>query len=105
MEYPGLDKASRTQVWKNFLERGVEHVLTDVEIEQLYVIPFLPNIRGFLGTCSLSYRAEVEINGRQIKNVLKTGQLLACHKSEKLGYGHLNTVLSVERQNVGGAEG
>lgn len=82
MEYPGLGKASRTQVWKNFLARGVDHVFADDEIATL---------------------AEIDINGRQIKNVLKTAQLLACHKGENLGYEHLKTVLSVERQEVGGA--
>ncbi|KUJ17445.1 P-loop containing nucleoside triphosphate hydrolase protein [Mollisia scopiformis] len=79
MEYPGLDKVSRTQVWKNFLERGVKHDLSEDDIAKL---------------------ADVEINGRQIKNVLKTGQLLACHKGVPLQYSHLKTVLNVERQDL-----
>jgi hypothetical protein len=80
MEYPGLDKGSRTQVWKNFLERGVDHELSDSEIEKL---------------------ADVDINGRQIKNVLKTSQLLACHKNVPLRYTHLRTVLTIERKDLG----
>jgi hypothetical protein len=82
MEYPSLDKAARAQVWKNFLTRGVNHQLSDEEIGRL---------------------AEVEINGRQIKNVLKTSQLLACHKGTPLRYAHLRTVLSVEQRQVVGA--
>lgn len=78
MEYPGLDKGSRMQVWKNFLARGVEHEIGEGEVESL---------------------AEVEINGRQIKNVLKTGQLLACHQGVKLRYEHLKTVLDVEKHS------
>jgi SpoVK/Ycf46/Vps4 family AAA+-type ATPase len=78
MEYPGLDKASRTKVWKNFLERGVKHELSEEEIEKL---------------------AAVEINGRQIKNVLKTSQLLACHKRTPLRYENLKTVLNVEKRD------
>tara|TARA_R110002060_G_scaffold20817_2_gene28343 strand:- start:872 stop:1474 length:603 start_codon:yes stop_codon:yes gene_type:complete len=78
MEYPGLDKNSRMQVWKNFLARGVEHEITDEQVEML---------------------AGVEINGRQIKNVLKTGQLLACHQGVKLKYEHLKTVLDVEKHS------
>ncbi|PVH77056.1 P-loop containing nucleoside triphosphate hydrolase protein [Cadophora sp. DSE1049] len=78
MEYPGLDKSSRMQVWKNFLARGVEHEIGEGEVESL---------------------AEVEINGRQIKNVLKTGQLLACHQGVKLKYEHLKTVLDVEKHS------
>ncbi|KAE8441938.1 hypothetical protein EG329_004146 [Mollisiaceae sp. DMI_Dod_QoI] len=79
MEYPGLDQVSRTLVWKNFLERGVSHELSEEEIAKL---------------------ANVEINGRQIKNVLKTGQLLACHKGVPLQYAHLRTVLNVERKQL-----
>ncbi|KAK0128780.1 hypothetical protein ONS95_000730 [Cadophora gregata] len=78
MEYPGLDKTSRMQVWENFLARGVEHEIVDGEVESL---------------------AQVEINGRQIKNVLKTGQLLACHQGVKLKYEHLKTVLDVEKHS------
>jgi SpoVK/Ycf46/Vps4 family AAA+-type ATPase len=79
MEYPDLDKAARTQVWKNFLARGVKHEISGAEIEEL---------------------ADVEINGRQIKNVLKTGQLLSCHKGVPLRYTHLRTVLNVERKQL-----
>jgi len=67
-------------VWKNFLARGVEHNLSTAEIGKL---------------------ADVEINGRQIKNVLKTAQLLACHKSAPLSYAHVRTVLNVERRDLG----
>jgi len=79
MEYPSLDKVSRKQVWKNFLERGIENEISAEELEKL---------------------ASVEINGRQIKNVLKTGQLLACRKGGKFMYEHLRTVLRVERKEL-----
>lgn len=77
MEYPGLDKIARMQVWKNFLKT----IDNDLSEEQL----------GLLG--------EVEINGRQIKNVLKTSGLLARHKGSKLRYEHLKTVLDVEKRD------
>jgi hypothetical protein len=79
MEYLGLDKSARVQVWRNFLERGVRHELSEGEIERL---------------------AEVEINGRQIKNVLKTSQLLSQHKGVPLRYEHLRTVLNVGRKEL-----
>jgi SpoVK/Ycf46/Vps4 family AAA+-type ATPase len=79
MEYPGLDEEARKQVWQNFLKRGIENELSEKEVGML---------------------AEVDINGRQIKNVLKTGQLLARHKGVKLRYEHLRTVLNVERKKV-----
>jgi SpoVK/Ycf46/Vps4 family AAA+-type ATPase len=80
MEYPALDSKARVQVWKNFLERGVKHELSDEEVGRV---------------------AEVEINGRQIKNVLKTSQLLSQHKGVPLRYEHLKTVLNVERNQLG----
>lgn len=77
MEYPGLDREARKQVWQNFLRRGIKNELSKKEVSML---------------------AKVDINGRQIKNVLKTGQLLARHKGTKLRYEHLRTVLNVERK-------
>ncbi|CAN8103121.1 unnamed protein product [Discula destructiva] len=37
--------------------------------------------------------ADLKINGRQIKNFLKTAQLLAVYKEEPLNYGHVETVV------------
>lgn len=38
--------------------------------------------------------ADLRINGRQIKNFLKTAQLLAIYKEEPLSYSHLETVVT-----------
>ncbi|ESZ92778.1 putative AAA family ATPase [Sclerotinia borealis F-4128] len=40
--------------------------------------------------------ADANINGRQIKNVLKTAKLLASQKNELLKFEHVQTVMSVE---------
>lgn len=37
--------------------------------------------------------ASIKLNGRQIKNILKTAQLLATFKKEPLGYSHIDTVI------------
>ena len=39
--------------------------------------------------------SQLDMNGRQIKNILKTAQLLASKRGEGLGYGHVNTVMDV----------
>lgn len=39
--------------------------------------------------------SNMDMNGRQIKNVLKTAQLLARRKSSPLGYEHVMTVVDV----------
>ena len=40
------------------------------------------------------------MNGREIKNVLKTAQLLASRKEMKLGFAHVKSVLGIERRFV-----
>lgn len=89
LEYPPLDYAARAAVWKGFLNRAVgldakaegraAHEITEEEAAEL---------------------ARLDLNGRQIKNVLKTANLLACHKGEKLAFKHLRTVLKVEGHSL-----
>jgi hypothetical protein len=73
LEYPDLSIESRRTVWSNFLV-SQEHAITSSQLDQL------------------SY---MNMNGRQIKNVLKTAQLLARRKSKPLGHEHVMTVLDV----------
>jgi SpoVK/Ycf46/Vps4 family AAA+-type ATPase len=79
LEYPALNRVSRKKVWENFLARGtgIEHGLKEEDLQ---------------------YLAEIDLNGRQIKNVLPTSQLLACRKKMPLSLEHLNTVLSIEKR-------
>ncbi|CCD48441.1 hypothetical protein ACHAPC_001602 [Botrytis cinerea] len=66
-----LDKNAREKTWKNFLSfEGHEqyHQITDIEVDKL---------------------AGSNINGRRIKNVLKTAKLLASHKGEFLEFEHI----------------
>ncbi|KAK0730126.1 P-loop containing nucleoside triphosphate hydrolase protein [Lasiosphaeris hirsuta] len=82
LEYPDLTSASRRQIWTNFL-RGttIKSGVTDAEIEQL---------------------SELKLNGRQIKNILKTAQLLAARKkSPVLDRKFIDTVLAIEKKRPG----
>ncbi|KAF7551482.1 hypothetical protein G7Z17_g4996 [Cylindrodendrum hubeiense] len=89
LEYPALDFSAREAVWRGFLSRTVNlnikvqgeaaHELSEEEIKAL---------------------AHLDLNGRQIKNTLKTSNLLACHKGEKLAFRHLQTVLKVEGHSL-----
>jgi ATP-dependent 26S proteasome regulatory subunit len=89
LEYPPLDASARESVWRGFLSRAISlhatmegdsaHTITEAEIRAL---------------------AGLDLNGRQIKNVLKTANLLACHKEEKLAFRHLQTVLRVEGHSL-----
>ncbi|KAM0505536.1 hypothetical protein ACHAP8_001763 [Fusarium lateritium] len=89
LEYPALDATARESVWRGFLSRAISlhatmegdsaHTITEDEIKAL---------------------AGLDLNGRQIKNVLKTANLLACHKEEKLAFKHLRIVLRVEGHSL-----
>ncbi|CEI69444.1 hypothetical protein FVEN_g6967 [Fusarium venenatum] len=89
LEYPALDATARESVWRGFLSRAISlhatmegdsaHNITEDEIKAL---------------------AGLDLNGRQIKNVLKTANLLACHKEEKLAFKHLRIVLRVEGHSL-----
>ncbi|KAL2819821.1 P-loop containing nucleoside triphosphate hydrolase protein [Aspergillus granulosus] len=72
IQYPELNTAARRQIWSQFL-RG-----TDVET---------------FSSDQLDLLAEVALNGREIKNVVKTAYLLASEQDRKLGYDLVQTVL------------
>ncbi|KAL3462673.1 P-loop containing nucleoside triphosphate hydrolase protein [Aspergillus heterothallicus] len=78
LEYPDLDYDSRLQIWKNVLRVSIKspHKLSPQDTAQL---------------------AQVEANGRQIKNILKVAQLLAADQGKCLEREFVDTVLAVEK--------
>ncbi len=77
IHYPALDTASRLHIWKTFIRMGnSENLLSDKD----------------LGTL-----AENEINGREIKNIIKTGRLLSKQQKVPLAMQHVEMVLKVKR--------
>lgn len=78
VEYPNLTPDARQQIWKQFLRRFCsESNVTDSEIQKL---------------------SKVDMNGREIKNLIKTTQLLASHEKQPLNFEHIQTVLSVVKK-------
>jgi hypothetical protein len=74
LHYPSLTAYGRRQIWKSFA--------------------------GHLDDEELDILAKVELNGRQIKNVLKTAQLLAKRGNGRGGnvtISHVQTILAIER--------
>ena len=84
VNYPSLTMTSRRQIWENFLMR-------------------LPEGKGdgqrTVVEADLDALAEREFNGRQIKSVVKTAQMLAGRKKEALGLGHLNAVFRLRERS------
>ncbi|KIW14393.1 hypothetical protein PV08_07175 [Exophiala spinifera] len=80
INYPNLSIDSRRHVWQTFL--GNDTTVTGKDIDRL---------------------AAVDLNGRQIKNMLKTAQMLARSQEHgngeggKVGMKHIETVLAIER--------
>ncbi|CAE7031941.1 hypothetical protein CFE70_004511 [Pyrenophora teres f. teres 0-1] len=75
LDYPGLTVESRKTVWKNFLESSSQdHEISKAQLTEL---------------------ARMDLNGRQIKNILKIAKLLASRKEEKLRLDHINTTMDV----------
>jgi hypothetical protein len=79
LQYKELDKASRLHVWQTFLTRSSK--VKTFSTEQLETL------------------AEEELNGRQIKNVLKTAQLLASDQDKDLNYDHVKIVMDIRKSN------
>lgn len=78
LAYQNLDFNSRRHVWNQFLSRSANaEVFSDEQLDDL---------------------AAVELNGRQIKNMLKTAGLLAWSQDKKLEFEHVQTVLTLRKK-------
>ncbi|GME50631.1 P-loop containing nucleoside triphosphate hydrolase protein [Neofusicoccum parvum] len=83
VNYPPLDAAARRSVWRNFLR--------------------LARRETRVGEKELDELAAVELNGREIKNVVKTAQLLAARQRGPLAVEHIRTVLRATQDGKGEA--
>jgi hypothetical protein len=77
IHYPPLDIPSRLHVWKTFVQMGdLETRLSDKDLKTL---------------------AKIEVNGRQIKNIIKTARLLSKQEKAPLAMEHVEMVLKVKK--------
>ena len=82
MRYPDLTPASRRHIWQTFVGgKGGTGI----------------------GKAQLDKLATVDLNGRQIKNVVKTARMLARSEDGdgNVGMGHIETILAVESRKFG----
>jgi hypothetical protein len=80
INYPDLTAELRFQIWAKFLFRS-EQIRSGLDLSENDLGPL----------------AQLNLNGRQIKSAIKTAQLLATSKREKLAITHLNAVLKLHR--------
>jgi len=71
LQYEDLDSKAREKIWSNFFEIGN---IKDVNIEKL---------------------AQFELNGRQIKNVVRLAQSLSYSKGEQVTYDHFEKTIQL----------
>ncbi|KAI1384743.1 putative AAA family ATPase [Hypoxylon trugodes] len=80
IRYPHLDGPARRQIWERFIQTShQESTLDEIDFTELEAI---------------------EVNGRDIKNIVKTAQLLASHEKVPLAMQHIYTALSVSRAGI-----
>ena len=74
LNYPPLTPSLRRKIWANFIKR-------------------LPKADRNVSDADLDTLAEYDLNGRQIKNAVKTAMVLARKRKEPLCLGNFNAVL------------
>jgi hypothetical protein len=121
LDYKELDAPSRKRVWQNFLEQhniaqaaarekppkalvsaakssGSERTkpaapTTPEEEEALKEAHRKRTEPHTMSEKDITKLARLQMNGRQIKNILKAAQMLATRKQEGLGYNHVEMVM------------
>jgi len=94
IKYPELDEPGRFTVWSNFLELAGCTLVSEVNAKELaeHKVPLLRS--------SIETLAKKELNGRTIKNVVRTAQALALSAKKPLSMDHINVVLAVQEKFI-----
>lgn len=80
LRYPELTRESRATIWRTFLA-GLPSEVGDAEVMEL---------------------SKLRLNGRQIKNLVKTAGLVALEEAVVLKKEHIDMVIGFEGENDGG---
>jgi ATP-dependent 26S proteasome regulatory subunit len=98
IHYPNLDFPSRLQVWQIFLR-------LDGQQDDTGLAASGSRYMSAIQDADLEKLAQVDLNGREIKNVVKTARLLAANDKKPLSMDHVETVLRVRKgEELGEAE-
>ncbi|KAF3353432.1 hypothetical protein VdG1_08099 [Verticillium dahliae VDG1] len=79
IHYDNLSKKARKAIWRNFFDMIEDSPQEDVNMPEL--------------ERRLDELAAEEMNGRQIRNALRTARQLAKHRNERLDWPHLSQVI------------
>ena len=90
LRYSDLDRKAKKQIWNSFL-----NIVAKDEASGDFANGTDTPLREVVTKDELENLSRRELNGRQIKNVVRTAQALAHNKGERLGMDHLREVLEV----------
>ncbi|KAM3535204.1 hypothetical protein MY4038_001445 [Beauveria bassiana] len=82
LEYPNLDTQARRAIWSTFLDRAASEGMAGKGDD--------------FDEAALSMLSSIDLNGRQIKNIMKMAQLLAMLTGAVLTLRHVKTVLRIQ---------
>jgi len=86
LHYPKLDADGRLEIWNDFIHEleKAANIATEGSSENSSQL-----------RTKLDVLAREELNGRQIRNAIRTGRQLASHRREPLGYDNIRTAIRV----------
>ena len=90
IQYRDLDESARQIVWENFLKVAEVKILSHIPDDGAPV--------AYVTTEQLDRLASKTLNGREIKNTMRTAQALANSSGKRLGYELLLNVLELVEQ-------
>lgn len=93
LEYAELDGKARRAIWKTFLDQHNSRTGSALEGGGVVKGGGRGALAHTMGEADMRRLAQLQLNGRQIKNVLKVAQMLASLRKEALGYGHVETAM------------
>ena len=74
INYPALDVPSRRTIWKNFLDREEDSKISEAELDKL---------------------ADIDVNGRRIRNITKTARIMAKRAGRGICYTDIKQVMRI----------
>lgn len=93
LRYNALDYEARSKVWNIFLSRVT--ALRPLPLEGKSFEGRSPNSGPSFGTAEIAELAKRDLNGRQIKNAVRSAQALALDEGEPLSMNHLKEILDL----------
>jgi SpoVK/Ycf46/Vps4 family AAA+-type ATPase len=86
IQYRDLDESARRRVWENFLKLAEVKIINETSDD---------GTSPYVTTEQLHKLASKHLNGREIKNTMRTAQALANTSGERLGYEVILNVLDI----------